>query len=48
VSAENAVAFGLLWFLIIALDSLIGGIVYLLRKSPRPAQAALGEDVQAR
>ena len=48
VSAENAVAFALLWFLIVALDSLIGGVVYVLRKSPRPAQAALGEDIQAR
>ncbi len=48
VSSENAVAFGLLWFLIVALDSLIGGVVYVLRKSPHSAETALGEDVHAR
>ncbi len=32
VSSEKAVAFGILWFAIIALDSLLGGIILLLRK----------------
>lgn len=32
VSSEKAVAFGLLWFIIVALDSLIGGVVFVLRK----------------
>lgn len=37
VSSEKAIAFGLLWFIIVALDSLIGGLVFVLRKSPKPA-----------
>ncbi len=32
VSPEKAVAFGILWFVIVALDSLLGGIVLVLRK----------------
>ncbi|HET8564288.1 MAG TPA: lysylphosphatidylglycerol synthase transmembrane domain-containing protein, partial [Candidatus Binatia bacterium] len=36
VDAEKAVAFGLLLFLVVALDSLIGGIVFVLKRSPRP------------
>jgi uncharacterized membrane protein YbhN (UPF0104 family) len=34
ISAENGVAFGLLLFIIVALDSLIGGIVFLVKRSP--------------
>ena len=37
VSSEKAIAFGLLWFIIIVLDSLIGGIVFILRKSSKPS-----------
>lgn len=37
VSSEKAIAFGLLWFIIVVLDSLIGGVVFVLRKSPKPA-----------
>ena len=37
VSSEKAIAFSLLWFIIIALDSLIGGLVFILRKSPAPS-----------
>ena len=33
VSSEKGVAFGLLWLLIVALDSLIGGILFVLRRS---------------
>ncbi|MGH7774613.1 MAG: lysylphosphatidylglycerol synthase transmembrane domain-containing protein [Candidatus Binatia bacterium] len=37
VSSEKAIAFGLLWFILVALDSLIGGVVFILRKSPKPS-----------
>jgi uncharacterized membrane protein YbhN (UPF0104 family) len=44
VTPENGVAFGLLLFTIIALDSLVGGIVFLAKKSPAPTAApAQGE-----
>lgn len=36
IGTEKAVAFGILLFLIVALDSLIGGLLFLLQKSPRP------------
>jgi uncharacterized membrane protein YbhN (UPF0104 family) len=39
ISTEKGVAFGLLLFLIIALDSLIGGIIFLLKRTPEPARA---------
>ncbi|MFQ5904707.1 MAG: lysylphosphatidylglycerol synthase transmembrane domain-containing protein [Candidatus Binatia bacterium] len=37
ISSEKAIAFGLLWFIIVVLDSLIGGVVFIVRKSPRPS-----------
>jgi uncharacterized membrane protein YbhN (UPF0104 family) len=37
VGSEKAVAFGLLWFVVIVLDSLIGGLFFVLRKSPGPS-----------
>jgi uncharacterized membrane protein YbhN (UPF0104 family) len=40
VSSEKAIAFGVLWFIIVALDSLIGGIVFILRRSPAPSAIA--------
>jgi hypothetical protein len=40
VSSEKAIAFGLLWFIIVALDSLIGGLIFILRKSPAPPAVA--------
>jgi uncharacterized protein (TIRG00374 family) len=40
VSSEKAIAFGLLWFIIVALDSLIGGLIFVLRKRPAPAAVA--------
>jgi hypothetical protein len=44
ITTENGVAFGLLLFIIVALDSLVGGIVFLLKKSSAPAPiAAEGE-----
>jgi hypothetical protein len=39
IGTEKAVAFGLLLFLIVALDSLIGGLIFLLEKIPKPAPA---------
>jgi hypothetical protein len=33
VSSEKAIAVGLLWFLVIVLDSLIGGVLYIARRS---------------
>ena len=35
IGSEQGIAFGLLLFLIVALDSLIGGILFLLQKSPK-------------
>lgn len=35
VRPEKAIAFGILWFIIVALDSLIGGLVFILRKGPK-------------
>ncbi|MGB7951395.1 MAG: lysylphosphatidylglycerol synthase transmembrane domain-containing protein [Candidatus Binatia bacterium] len=42
ISAEKGVAFGLLIFLVVVVDSLIGGLVFLLKKSPTPAQDRSG------
>jgi len=39
ISTENAIAFGLLLFLIVAVDSLLGGVLFLLQKSPTVASA---------
>lgn len=33
VGTEKALAFGLLWFVIVVLDGMIGGVVFILRKS---------------
>jgi uncharacterized membrane protein YbhN (UPF0104 family) len=45
VSSEKAIAFGLLWFLIVALDSLIGGLVFIMRRNENrsPAIAETGD-----
>jgi uncharacterized membrane protein YbhN (UPF0104 family) len=37
VGSEKAIAFGLLWFIIVALDSLVGGVVFILHKGSRPS-----------
>jgi len=42
ISSEKAIAFGVLLFLIIAADSLIGGVLFLLKKSPSPAPVVVG------
>jgi uncharacterized protein (TIRG00374 family) len=41
VSSEKALAFGLLWFFMVALDSLIGGLVFVLTKTARPSAESL-------
>jgi uncharacterized membrane protein YbhN (UPF0104 family) len=41
ISSEKGIAFGLLLFLVVALDSLIGGIVFLLKKTPKPSMASI-------
>ena len=38
ISSEKGIAFGLLLFLIVAVDSLIGGLVFLLKKGPKPSR----------
>lgn len=43
VDSEKAIAFGLLWFIIVALDSLIGGVIFVMRKGPRPSAVPSGE-----
>ena len=40
IGSEKAIAFGLLWFIVVAVDSLIGGLLFILRKSPAPAPLA--------
>jgi uncharacterized membrane protein YbhN (UPF0104 family) len=42
VSSEKGVAFGLLLFLVVVVDSLIGGLLFLLKKSPTPAPDSSG------
>lgn len=37
ISPEKAIAFGILWFVIVVLESMIGGLVFILAKSPRPS-----------
>ncbi len=36
IGTDKAIAFGLLLFLIVALDSLLGGVLFLMQKMPRP------------
>jgi hypothetical protein len=40
IGSEKGIAFGLLLFLAVAADSLIGGIIFLLKKTPRPSAVA--------
>jgi len=37
IGTEKSIAFGILLFLVVALDSLIGGLLFLLQKSPTPS-----------
>jgi glycosyltransferase 2 family protein len=45
INAEKGIAFGLLLFLIVAVDSLIGGVLFLMKKSPKPADDALATSI---
>jgi glycosyltransferase 2 family protein len=45
IGTEKGIAFGLLLFLIVALDSLIGGLVFLLQKSAKPTAEMAGKVV---
>ena len=46
IGTEKGIAFGILLFLVVACDSLIGGIIYLLQQGARPAADTL-ENVRA-
>lgn len=48
IPAEKAIAFGLLWFVIVALDSLLGAVVFVLRRAAQPSAAASEADAQPR
>lgn len=37
ISSEKAIAFGLLWFILVAINSLIGGVLFVLRKNLNPS-----------
>jgi hypothetical protein len=41
IGTEQSIAFGLLLFLIVVLDSLIGGLLFLLQKSAQPANVTV-------
>lgn len=45
IGSEKGIAFGLLLFLIVALDSLIGGILFLIRKGPKASTAATEAEI---
>ena len=45
VGSEKGIAFGLLLFLIVALDSMIGGILFLIRKGPKASTAATEAEI---
>ena len=45
IGTEKAIAFGLLLFLIVALDSLIGGLLFLFQKSAKPTAVIAGKAV---
>lgn len=40
INSEKGIAFGLLLFLTVALDSLVGGLVFILKKAPKPTEIA--------
>ncbi len=43
ITTENGIAFSLLLLIIVALDSLIGGILFLVKRSPKPAPVIAAE-----
>jgi hypothetical protein len=46
IGTEKGIAFGILLFLVVACDSLIGGVIYLFQQSAKTGEAAL-EDARA-
>lgn len=48
VGSEKGIAFGLLLFLIIACDSLLGALVFLLKKSPTPSAIVAANEIQVK
>lgn len=44
VSSAHAIAFGLLWFAVIVIDSLIGGLIFILRR--KPATTAIAAEME--
>ncbi|MFQ5851844.1 MAG: lysylphosphatidylglycerol synthase transmembrane domain-containing protein [Candidatus Binatia bacterium] len=47
VGPEKAVAFGLLWFIIVALESMIGGVVFIVRKGQGLQPSSLGSEIRS-
>jgi len=45
INTEKGVAFGLLLFLIVAVDSLIGGVLFLMNRGANPADGGLATSV---
>ena len=45
INAEKGIAFGLLLFLIVVVDSLVGGLLFLVKKSPKPADDAFAKSI---
>jgi uncharacterized membrane protein YbhN (UPF0104 family) len=45
INPEKGIAFGLLVFLIVVVDSLVGGLLFLVKKGPKPADDALAKSI---
>jgi len=45
VGTEKSIAFSLLLFLIVALDSLVGGLLFLLQRSAKPSSVVLNKSI---
>lgn len=45
IGTEKSIAFGLLLFLIVALDSLVGGLLFLLQRSAKPTSVILDKPI---
>jgi glycosyltransferase 2 family protein len=45
INPEKGIAFGLLVFLIVVVDSLVGGLLFLVKKGPKPADHALAKSI---
>ena len=48
IGTEKSIAFGILLFLVVALDSLLGGLLFLMQKGPKPAAVSVKETSQIR